>query len=180
VTGVGPDRGILPRLPARCTLACFEEKEPGVAKWTRAEIEEALDLYRETALRAGTSGDWESWADLFTEDATYVEHHYGTLGGREAIRRWIVETMAQYPNSEMKYFPHEWTMVDEERGWVVAQIWNRMADPGDGSLHQAYNITLLKYAGNRKWSYEEDVYNPVHFGEMIKAWLAAKKRCEGS
>jgi len=80
----------------------------------------------------------------------------------------------------MKYFPHEWTMIDEERGWVVAQIWNRMADPGDGSLHQAYNITLLKYAGNRKWSYEEDVYNPAHFGEMIKAWLAAKKRCEGS
>ena len=36
-----------------------------------------------------------------------------------------------------------------------------------------------KYAGNRQWSYEEDVYNPAHFGAMIKGWLDAKKRCEG-
>ena len=41
-----------------------------MARWTRAEIQEALDHYRETALQAGTSGDWGAWADLFTEDAT--------------------------------------------------------------------------------------------------------------
>ena len=52
------------------------------------------------ALAAGTSGDWNDWADLFTEDATYVEHGFGTFGGREAIRRWITETMAA--NAEMK------------------------------------------------------------------------------
>jgi hypothetical protein len=149
-----------------------------MGKWTRAEIEEALDVYRETALKAGTTGNWDVWADLFTEDATYIEHHYGTMGGREAIRRWITETMAQYPNHLMKYFPHEWYTIDEEKGWVIAQIWNRMEDPGDGSLHQAYNITILKYAGAMKWSFEEDVYNPVHFGEMIKGWMAARKRCE--
>jgi hypothetical protein len=149
-----------------------------MGRWSRAELEEALEHYRRVALEAGTSGDWDKWADLFTEDAVYVEHLFGTMGGREAIRRWITKTMAQEPNREMKYFPHEWYIIDEERGWVVAQIWNRMVDPGDGSLHQAYNFTLLKYAGDMKWSYEEDIYNPRHFQEMLQGWLETRKRCE--
>ena len=146
-----------------------------MGKWSRAELEEAFELYQQTALEAGTSGNWEKWADLFTEDATYIEHHYGTFGGREAIRNWISQCMAEGLIKDMRYFPIEWYVIDEERGWVVAQVWNRMLDPGDGSLHQAYNFTLLKYAGNMKWGFEEDVYNPARFGEMIKGWTARKQ-----
>ena len=149
-----------------------------MGKWSREELERALELFSKTALEAGTSGDWNPWADLFTEDATYIEHLFGTFGGREAIRRWICSTMAEWPNREMKYFPHEWHMIDEERGWVVAQVWNRMVDPGDGSLHQAYNFSLLKYAGNMKWRFEEDIYNPTHFQTMMKGWFAARKRVQ--
>jgi len=148
-----------------------------MGRWSRAEIEDAFDLYKRTALEAGTSGNWNPWADLFTEDATYIEHLFGTFGGREAIRRWIVRTMAKPPNDQMQYFPVEWYLIDEERGWIVAQIWNRMVDPGDGSCHQAYNFTLLKYAGDRRWCYEEDVYNPQHFGAMLKGWSEARERC---
>ena len=83
--------------------------------------------------------------------------------------------MSQTPNDQMKYFPVEWYVIDEEKGWVVAQIWNRMVDPGDGSLHQAYNYTLLKYAGNGKWSHEEDIYNPAHFQTMLVGWLKLRK-----
>ena len=53
-----------------------------------------------------------------------------------------------------------------------------MVDPGDGSIHQEHNITILRYAGNMKWSYEEDVYNPEHFAEMIKGWMKRKKKLE--
>jgi hypothetical protein len=147
-----------------------------MGKWSRAELEEAFENYQRLALDAGTSGSWDAWSEQFTEDATYIEHHYGTLGGREAIRKWISETMSAPINCEMKYFPIEWYTIDEERGWVVAQVWNRMVDPGDGSVHQAYNFTLLKYAGNLKWSYEEDIYNPVHFKEMIRGWMDRKKK----
>jgi uncharacterized protein (TIGR02246 family) len=147
-----------------------------MGRFSRNEIEEAFAIYRRTALEAGTSGDWSRWADLFTEDATYVEHLFGTMGGREAIRRWITTTMAQSPNNEMRYFPVEWYIIDEDRGWVVCQVWNRMMDPGDGSLHQAYNFTLLKYAGDGLWSYEEDVYNPQHFQEMIRGYLERKSK----
>jgi uncharacterized protein (TIGR02246 family) len=142
-----------------------------MGRWTRAELEDAFAAYQRTALLAGTTGDWNAWADMFTEDATYIEHHYGTFGGREAIRRWITATMAEWPGSEMPHFPVEWYVIDEERGWVVCQVWNRMADPGDGSVHQQYNYTLLKYAGDGRWSYEEDIYNPEHFASMVKGWV---------
>jgi hypothetical protein len=150
-----------------------------MGRWSRAEIEEAFDRFQETARHGGTTGDWNPWADCFTEDATYVEHLYGTMGGREAIRRWIHTTMSTPPADEMPHFPIEWYMVDEERGWIVCQVWNRMADPGDGSLHQAYNFTLLKYAGDGLFSYEEDIYNPAHFATMIAAWMQRKAELAG-
>ena len=146
-----------------------------MGRFSRQEIEEAFEHYQRVALQCGTSGDWNAWADLFTEDATYVEHLFGNFGGREAIRNWITSTMASPPNDQMKYFPMEWYMIDEEKAWVVCQVWNRMVDPGDGSLHQAYNFTLLKYAGNNQWSYEEDVYNPKAFQDMVQGWLERKK-----
>ena len=146
-----------------------------MGRWSRDELEEAFQVYQETALKAGTSGDWREWADMFTEDATYIEHHYGEFGGREAIYNWIQKTMSEPINQEMRYFPIDWYTIDEDRGWIVAKVWNRMVDPGDGSIHQEHNITILHYAGNMKWSYEEDVYNPAFFGKMIKGWMDRKK-----
>ena len=151
-----------------------------MGRWTRDELENAFAEYQRVALKAGTSGDWNPWADLFTPDATYIESNYGRMGGREAIRKWIVDTMTTPPVDQMTFFPIEWYMIDEERGWVIAQVWNRMVDPGDGSLHQAYNFTLLKYAGNLKWSYEEDIYNPAHFKDMVRGWMDRKKKLADS
>ena len=149
-----------------------------MGRWSREELEEAFDLYQKTALEAGTSGDWRAWADQFTEDATYVEHHYGTFGGREAIYDWIQSTMSEPINQDMRYFPIDWYTIDEDKGWVICKVWNRMIDPGDGSIHQDYNITILRYAGNMKWSYEEDVYNPASFAKTIKGWMQRKKELE--
>ncbi len=147
-----------------------------MGRWTRTEIEEAFETYQAAARHGGTTGDWEPWANCFTEDATYVEHLYGRMGGRAAILRWITETMSTPPGDQMPHFPIEWYIVDEERAWIVCQVWNRMADPGDGSLHQEYNFTLLKYAGEGQFSYEEDIYNPTHFATMIGDW--EKRRSE--
>ena len=75
----------------------------------------------------------------------------------------------------MRSFPIEWYVIDEEKGWVLCSVVNVMDDPGDGSDHEESNWTLLHYAGDGLFSYEEDMYNPVEFGEMIKGWLEAKK-----
>ena len=146
-----------------------------MSQWSRAEIEEALAIYQAASKKAGETGDWRDWADRFTEDATYVEHFFGTMVGRETIYEWIQSQMSEWPGSEMVEFPIEWYIIDEERGWVVCQIWNRMADPGDGSDHREYNFSLLKYAGDGLWSYEEDIYNPERFLEMVGSYERHKE-----
>src|SRR3974390_50199 len=150
-----------------------------VGRFTREELERAFADYQAVAARAGASGEWGQWADLFTEDAEYIEHLYGTMHGREAIYEWIQATMSEYPGNEMPEFPIEWHLVDEERGWVVCQVWNRMRDPGDGSVHQEYNITILKYAGDGRWASEEDGHNPLRFGARVKGWEAARAAAGG-
>src|SRR5215216_5732898 len=125
--------------------------------FTREELEREFVAFQQRGDAAGASGDWSAWADQFTEDAHYVEHAYGTFEGREAIRRWITATMSTFPGSRMPTFPVGWYVVDEDRCWVVCEVFNRMEDPGDGSVHQAANITILHYAGDGQWSYEEDV-----------------------
>jgi ketosteroid isomerase-like protein len=146
-----------------------------MGEYTRDEIEQAYAHYRATAAEAGASGDWDAWSNLFTEDAVYIEHLYGRFEGREAIRTWISTTMAEPLNREMTDFPADWWVIDEDRGWVVCAVWNRMQDIGDGQLHQAINWSLLKYAGDNQWSYEEDIYNVSEFADMIKGYLDAKK-----
>ena len=39
-----------------------------MGEFTRDEIERAYAHYRQTAAEAGASGDWDPWADLFTEE----------------------------------------------------------------------------------------------------------------
>src|SRR5271170_7004126 len=142
-------------------------------KWSRDELEHAHQHYMETAGRCAASGEWRDWADLFTEDAVYLEHTFGTFRGPDEIYEWITPLMAEWPNKDMTSFPHAWCVCDEERGWWICRIENRMKDPGDGSVHQAHNITVLHYAGDMKFSYEEDAYNPAAFGPMIQAWTEA-------
>ena len=38
-----------------------------MGRWSRTEIEAAFENFQKVALRAGTSGDWDPWADMFTE-----------------------------------------------------------------------------------------------------------------
>jgi hypothetical protein len=149
--------------------------DPAPGRWDRAELQAAHDHYVKVANEAGRSGEWRQWAELFTDDAEYIEHHFGRFRGRDAILEWITSTMAQWPNSEMTMFPHDWCVCDVERGWWICQIENRFNDPGDGRAYQASNVTILKYAGDMRFSSEEDVYNPAWFTPVVKAWVAAKQ-----
>jgi ketosteroid isomerase-like protein len=147
--------------------------------FTRAEIEQAYEDYKSKVRDITASGDWSAFADLFTEDAVYIEHLFGRFEGREAIRAWITKTMSRFPGNLMTGFPHEWVAMDEASGRVVCQIWNDMPDPGDGKRYSAYNISVLMYAGDGLWSSEEDVYNPAAFESMIQDWTRAKEHVGG-
>ena len=70
-----------------------------MGKWSRDELERAFENYQRLALEAGTSGKWDAWAEQFTEDATYIEHLYGTLGAAIVllIHLWIASRPPSVP-----------------------------------------------------------------------------------
>lgn len=133
---------------------------------TRQEIEDAFAEYRR---RGEQSHDWPGWADLFTDDALYVEHYLGTFVGREAIKTWIVDCMAQYPAMSLWI---DWHVIDETSGKVAFYIWNNLPDPtGTGKRYAFPNTTLLQYAGDGKWSHEADFYNPADAKRVWTEWF---------
>ena len=140
--------------------------------FTRAELERAFASYCELREQAIRAGDWAIWGNQFSDDARYLEHAYGALEGREAIVAWITGVMAPFPTMT---FPNDWVVFDEARGWVVFQCQNRLPHPTDphGAPFQFPTWSLLHYAGEGRWAYEEDMYNAKAAAETVQAWLAA-------
>ena len=143
--------------------------------YTRDEIAAAFDRYKEAAAEAGRTGNWRPWVECFTPDVHYIEHLYGEMHGRDQVLAWITKTMSAWPFDHMTEYPWDWYTIDAEQGWVVGQVENRFADPGDGSVHEAANWTRLVYAGDGLFASEEDVYNPAEFEPVVTAWLEAWK-----
>src|SRR6185295_18523875 len=127
-------------------------REVHMVSFDRDELEQAFRRYWQT----GAVGErWDAWADLFTEDADYVEHVLGNLKGREAIRAWIKPIMAQY--GEL-YTAYEWHTVDAESGRVIVYMQNRRDHPSGKGVIDFPGITVLGYAGTGKWKREEDFW----------------------
>jgi hypothetical protein len=143
--------------------------EPSVPAYPREEVEAQFAKYRERAARAVATGDWNQWADQFTDDANYREHHYGYFRSGEEIRVWINSVMQPFPTME---FPVSWYLIDGNR--VSALIPNILPPPPGDDGYYGFDVnTILHYAGNGKWSYEEDVYSPAEAQAAINRWLAA-------
>lgn len=136
-----------------------------MAQFPPEEIEAVYARYIETRSRveAGEVG-WDALAEFFTDDASFVDPAWGRVEGIDAIRGFLVESMA---GLEDWTFPHEWSMVEGDR--LVARWQNRL--PGhrpDGSAYEAPGYSLMVYAGEGRFSHEEDLLNMVHVGELIR------------
>lgn len=143
--------------------------DPPALGTPREEVEREFLKYRERGRIAVETGDWNQWADQFTEDARYLEHHYGRFEGREGIREWINGVMQPFPTME---FPVATYSIEGNR--VCALIPNELPDPKGGDATYGFDVfVVLHYAGNGQWSYEEDVYNPREAEDVIRRWVAA-------
>ncbi|WP_236983441.1 MULTISPECIES: nuclear transport factor 2 family protein [Mycobacterium] len=144
-----------------------------MGKFSKAEIDEAVKHYTTVVEECSASGDWRPFADLFTEDVVYTEHHYGIFHGREAVREWIVDVMAPFPHMR---FPSDWTAYDEENDAVVIMIRNQLDHPTDPDKDPFWfpNWTRLVYAGDGLFCAEEDIYNPNRDApRVVGEWLRA-------
>ena len=143
-------------------------------KFTPDELLGAYETFKRVSDACAESGDYNAFADLFTEDCVYIEHVFGEMHGSEAVRDWIVPLMRDPINAEMVRYTHDWRMFDVENGRVIFCARTHMSDPGDGSELSATNWTRIDYAGNGLWSREEDIYNPANFGKLLTDWQNAK------
>jgi ketosteroid isomerase-like protein len=136
-----------------------------VVSYPEKEVRSTYERYVATRdrIEAGELG-WDALADFFTDDATFIDPAWGRIEGIARIRRFLVESMEGLEGWE---FPHEWAMVQDDR--LIARWQNRL--PGrraDGSPYQAPGYSLMVYAGGGRFSYEEDLLNMVHVGELIR------------
>ena len=136
--------------------------------FSREEVETAWRNF----IAVGDSGDWNAWADLHSEDCVWFEHHLGTIKGREAIRKVIVDVMKPVPMME---FPVQWHVIEGSR--VVFYPWQVLPDPAGGDAVYRFGcVTILEYAGDGLWSFQEDLYNPREAQEVMKRWMDAGGR----
>jgi predicted SnoaL-like aldol condensation-catalyzing enzyme len=143
--------------------------EPRTPAFPREEIETEFEKYRKRASLAVETGDWDQWAAQFTDDAHYREHHYGYYTSGEQIRDWINSVMQPFPTME---FPPSYALIDGNR--VSALIPNILPAPEGDDGYYGFDVnTILHYAGDGKWSFEEDVYNPREAEDTVQRWIAA-------
>jgi hypothetical protein len=130
---------------------------------------EPPDIHRafETFLDRGARGrQWPQWAALFTDDAVYTEHCLGQFRGATAIEAWIVGAME--PVACMT-FSVEWRIAQDDL--VAFWIWNHLPSR-DNAEYCFPNLTVLTYAGNGRWSAEEDFYEPA-WTHCVIDWFRA-------
>lgn len=133
------------------------------------EVEEAFRHFWQTGM---IREDWNAWADLFTEDVVYYERVLGTMRGRETVRAWIVPLMEEYGEI---YGVYDWHMADPS-GRVVFHMINRRDHPNGEGTMDFPGITVLQYAGNNRWSSEEDYWAEKLGTEQWQAYGAALKQ----
>jgi hypothetical protein len=116
---------------------------------SRTEVESA---FRQYFLTGPVHENWVAWSNLFTADATYLDHFYGTFTGPLEIQQFLESTMSFAPHV---YSPLVWYNIDDDQ--VVYKVVNRADNPDpDGPPIEFPSLQIIHYAGDGQWSSEED------------------------
>jgi hypothetical protein len=139
-----------------------------MTEFSRDEVEEA---YRHYYLTGPVHEDWLAWSQLFTDDATYLDHFYGTFHGPTEIQKFLESTMSFAPHV---YSALEWYNIDGMH--IVYKCWNRADNPQAGGPPIEFpSLQIIRYAGNGKWASEEDWWIVKEMKAFNEAYEAASK-----
>ena len=134
----------------------------------RAEVQAAVDRYHELRRRIDEGLEPKGFgalADLYTDDAVYIDAAWGRIEGKAAIAHWLRHSMVGLGDWK---FPVEFTAIE---GDDVVVKWTQVI-PGthaDGTPVTQSGYSRLRYAGDGKFNYEEDVYNMAQVLEDVAA-----------
>ena len=124
------------------------------------DLRTTLDDY--LAVRAAIEAGEATWTDLarfFTDDAVYIDPAWGRVQGVEEIRTFMDESMR---GLEDWRFPVSFAAIEGDH---VVVKWTQILPDG----RQQSGISTMRYAGDGKFDYEEDLLNMVHVLEDLKA-----------
>ena len=110
--------------------------------------------------------DWPSLADFYVEDAVDIDPAWGRQEGREAIRQFLVDSMAGLTGHGWSS-PERWTMVDGHR--LISQWDQVLGKKPEGGQWIVPGISILYYAGDGLFCYSHDMLNMRSVGEVLKA-----------
>ena len=129
---------------------------------------EALEVFREMIeLRYRCEAGevpWSALGEYFTDDMVYIDSAWGRFEGKANVLTFMDDSMAGLGDWT---FPEQWTMAEDGR--VVSYWYNEL--PGertDGSRYRVPGVSILHYAGDRKFCYEYDIFNMVQIFEVMK------------
>ena len=107
---------------------------------------------------------WDALADLFIENATYIDPAWGRFKGRNAIRHFLRDSMQ---GLEDRKLPTDWCVIEGNR--AVSKLRNQLRGRRpDGTYYEVPGVSELEYDGGGKFSFEEDIINMVHLYEVLK------------
>jgi len=140
-----------------------------VPELERAEVEAAFRHYFLTGI-AGE--DWIAWSQLFTDDATYFDHFYGTFTGPREIQMFLESTMSFAPHV---YSALVWYNIDGDQ--IVYKLLNRADNPEPGGPPIEFpSLQIIHYAGDGKWSSEEDWWMLREMKAFNEKYAAASEK----
>lgn len=136
---------------------------------SREEVEAAFRTYFMTG---PVNEDWVAWSQLFTDDATYFDHHYGTFRGPSEIEQFLERTLSAAPQL---YTALVWYNIDGDQ--IVYKGLNRADNPEPGGpVFEFPSLQIITYAGNGKWSSEEDWWLPAEMAAFAKGYYKASQK----
>src|ERR1035441_6003208 len=142
--------------PATVSTGQYEagQEAQAMSEFSRSEVEDAFAHFYNLGC---VVEDWSGWAALFTDDARYVEHFWGEMHGPAEILAWINPVMAGVPEI---YTVLDWYTIDGNT--VVWSLQNRRDNPDPEAEPQYFDfpgLSVARYAGDGRWSYEEDYWD---------------------
>jgi hypothetical protein len=135
----------------------------------RDEVEAA---FRHYFLTGPVGEDWIAWSRLFTPDASYNDHFWGTFHGPAEIQRFLEGTMSFAAHV---YSPLVWYNIDGAQ--VVYKVVNRADNPEPGGEPIEFpSLQVIKYAGDGKWASEDDWWTVAEMKLFNQRYQAARER----
>ena len=117
----------------------------------------------ETFLNLGAINQkWDEFSDLFEDNAVYIADENTVWYGKEAIKVNLKNQLKKVP--KMKFDRVDWYDIYQNR--VTFYIWNEITSKS-GKIYRIPNISIIYYAGNGKWKFEEDFYDKLTFMKRI-------------